>query len=150
MPARHCSSRGWPVPDCPVCAFDNPRSAATCANCGAELGGADVLATAPVTAAPEAGAFTSPGPPARSPAPVQSWPVEMAATPAPTAREPEPRPVVTRRKGADLALETTELQVDPGSAVATSLTVHNLGEEVERFTIEVNGPAGSFADAEPA
>ena len=30
------------------------------------------------------------------------------------------------------------------------MTVHNLGEEVERFSIEVNGPAGAFATAEPA
>jgi len=128
MPTRHCSARGWPVPDCPVCAFDNPRSAATCANCGAELAGTDVLATAPVTAVPEGGVFPSGGAPARGPAPVQRWSVDVAPRQMPVAREPDPRPAVTRRKGADLALETSELQVEPGSAVATSLTVHNLGE----------------------
>jgi beta-lactam-binding protein with PASTA domain len=34
--------------------------------------------------------------------------------------------------------------------VTATVTVHNLGEEVERFSIEVNGPAGAFATAEPA
>jgi beta-lactam-binding protein with PASTA domain len=39
--------------------------------------------------------------------------------------------------------------VAPGSSVPATVTVHNLGDEVEHFRLEVNGPAGAFATADP-
>jgi beta-lactam-binding protein with PASTA domain len=77
-------------------------------------------------------------------------PANWAEPALPPPRE-ERRPAATaRRTGADLALEPDWLEVEPGSAVTATVTVHNLGDEVERFTVEVNGPAGAFATAEPA
>src|SRR4051794_29399227 len=165
MTPAHCSPRGWPVPDCPVCAYDNPRSAAVCANCGAELSGTQALATAPLSGA---GGTTSTGGWAETApaAPVAMGATDVFPTVEPTRAlgapravpgngAPQPRgaselaPQVSRRKGADLTLEQTELAVEPGAAVATTLTLHNLGEEVERFHLEVNGPAASFAAVEP-
>src|SRR4051794_14774092 len=157
MTPAHCSPRGWPVPDCPVCAYDNPRSAAVCANCGAELSGTQALATAPVSGGggpmgaagwaetiPTAPAVTgptdvfAPADPTRVPA--AFGPAGNGRGTAPPPRDAAESLAPVSRKGADLTVEQTELQVEAGAAVATTLTLHNLGEEVERFRLEVNGP----------
>jgi beta-lactam-binding protein with PASTA domain len=136
-----------------VCSYDNPIETAQCANCGTVLRPEMFRAATPVLPRPPqaGGLATSPVPP-----PVQS---RVPAQPAPrvetrrqAVQEPEPprsRPAAPSRAGVDLTIEASELDVAPGSSVATTVTVTNLGDEVERFQLEIRGPAGEFATAEP-
>ncbi len=144
------------MPACPVCAYDNPGSATECANCGADLR-TDVPAATPVggltplqesASAQGTAPYTTSGSGRASPDPagtVRERPPGGGRTPSDNGT-PRGRP---GRRGADLSLEPAELQVDPGSAGTVTVTVHNLGAEVERFTLEVNGPGGAFATPTP-
>jgi beta-lactam-binding protein with PASTA domain len=139
-----------------------------CANCGADLGGGQALATAPLSGA--GGSAVGSGWAETAPVtPVATGPTDVFSQPDRTrvpggvgpggwngaAGPPEPRngtqpkAPATGRKGADLTLEQTELDVEAGATVASTLTLHNLGEEVERFRLEVNGPAAPFATVDP-
>jgi beta-lactam-binding protein with PASTA domain len=133
------------VPDCPVCAFANPPDAPRCGNCGADLR-PDVVDKPVVPYAPVTG-------PARFAAGTPSPRSAPAATPSGGGPPPSSMPSSSapsgKRREADLALEPTSLEVAPGSSVPATITVHNLGDEVEHFRIEVNGPAGAFARADP-
>ncbi|MFE7745537.1 PASTA domain-containing protein [Nocardia sp. NPDC057455] len=55
-----------------------------------------------------------------------------------------------QRYGVHLAIEQSQLAVDPGSTVVTTLTVHNTGTRVEEFELGVSGPMRPFAHLEPA
>ena len=133
------------MPDCPVCAFANPPDAPRCGNCGADLRpdvvDKPVVPYAPVTG-PARFAVTSPPRPATVPSGTPS----SGGRPTPS---PSPPSGAGKRREADLALDPTSLEVAPGSSVPATITVHNLGDEVEHFRIEVNGPAGAFATADP-
>ena len=140
------------MPDCPVCAFDNPPDAPQCANCGADLRpaarDAPAIPYAPVTG-PARFAIAGSDRSARSAAPAPGLANSEEATLPPSREKGRPEPA-RKRTGGDLAIEPDQLEVEPGSAATVTVTVHNLGEEVERFSLEVNGPAGAFATAEPA
>ena len=48
-----------------------------------------------------------------------------------------------------MTIEPTELTVEPGSAVTTTVTVRNLGTRVEEFRLLPHGPAATFAALTP-
>ncbi|WP_174185826.1 PASTA domain-containing protein [Nocardia barduliensis] len=125
--------------DCSTCGTTNSPDAEFCVNpqCRTYLGWATSAAAAvreqpsgaradtPVTAG------VAPGPPG---------PVG-----APAGAQGNPQ-----RYGVHLAIEQNQLTVDPGSAVVTTLTVHNTGTRVEEFELGVAGPMRPFAHLEPA
>src|SRR4051794_17672340 len=133
----------WPVPECPVCAFDNPPSADVCGECGAPLTSA-VPAPEPFTPGLAGGGGQIPERPVSSGRAAKADAGRVASGRDSRGATPP------RKKGANLALEPSELTVDPGSAVTVTVTVHNLGDQVEQFVLSVNGPGGGFATADPA
>lgn len=147
---------------CPRCGYGNDEVGDFCANpdCRADLrplpgGGAQATASpiparapvrvtspyavrSPVTAANQAPAAPG-GPPSYPPAP--------RGTAAPT---PAVDPDEAQRRGVRITAEHTELNVEPGAAAVTTVTVRNVGTQVERFRLATVGPAAPFAQVEPA
>jgi beta-lactam-binding protein with PASTA domain len=136
------------VPDCPVCAFDNPPSADVCGDCGAPLR-VTAPATEPVASTLAGGRATERRGPDPGDPDVHGRLLGGETGPAGSRQDGRDR-AAARKKGADLALESADLAVDPGSAVTVTVTVHNLGDQVEQFTLAVTGPGGRFATADPA
>ncbi|MEV0644588.1 hypothetical protein AB0I28_04945 [Phytomonospora sp. NPDC050363] len=61
-----------------------------------------------------------------------------------------PRPPSEAQQAAAAAsLSDSALAVQPGETVATTVTVHNAGSQVEEFVILVIGPAAAWATVEP-
>ncbi len=129
--------------DCPKCGFANPGAVDFCPNpqCRTYLGWAS--------------AATPPRPPGqRSPIDTQLIP---AASPHPSGDPPTvqmrlaaPPPAgPAQKRGVRVTIEPTELTVDPGGAVTTTVTVRNLGTRVEEFQLMPRGPAAAFAAITP-
>jgi hypothetical protein len=75
----------------------------------------------------------------------------------PQARPPEEaRPVAQKlkqtgqRRGVSLLVDQDALSADPGGAASTGVRVRNTGEIVEEFDLKIGGPAGSWAEVQPA
>lgn len=135
---------------CPRCGYGNDDGADFCANpdCRGDLRALTptVRPTPEPQLAPSAPAPPYPGP-TRGPAP-PSVPSQRGQ---PTAPLPPPPPPVepTARHGVHIALEPSELSVEPGSTATTLVTVRNTGSLVEQFQLAVNGPVAAFARVEP-
>jgi beta-lactam-binding protein with PASTA domain len=71
-------------------------------------------------------------------------------------KPPAPAPPMTgppagppQKRGVRVTMEPTELTVDPGSQVTTTVTVLNLGTRVEEFQLIPQGPGAAFASITP-
>ncbi|WP_433725837.1 PASTA domain-containing protein [Nocardia sp. CA-129566] len=125
--------------ECSNCGQPNSENAEFCVNpqCRTYLGWATSAFSDPAAHQPpnrtRVGAQTAgvlPGPPAQPSGP---------ATPS-----------SPQRFGVRVTMEPTELSVDPGAAVVSTVTVHNTGTRVEEFELGVAGPLRPFAHLEPA
>ncbi|WP_433679879.1 PASTA domain-containing protein [Nocardia sp. CA-119907] len=125
--------------ECSNCGQPNSENAEFCVNpqCRAYLGWATTAFSDPAANKPpnrtRVGTQTAgvlPGPPAQPSGP---------ATPS-----------SPQRFGVRVTMEPTELSVDPGAAVVSTVTVHNTGTRVEEFELGVAGPLRPFAHLEPA
>ncbi|MBF6471363.1 MULTISPECIES: PASTA domain-containing protein [Nocardia] len=125
--------------ECSTCGTPNSTDAEFCVNpqCRTYLGWATSTATA-VREQPSG---------ARADTPVTAG---VAPGPPRPATAPTAAPGNRQRYGVHLSLEQNQLAVDPGSAVVTTLTVHNTGTRVEEFELGVAGPMRPFAHLEPA
>ncbi|MCA1704612.1 MAG: PASTA domain-containing protein, partial [Actinobacteria bacterium] len=54
-----------------------------------------------------------------------------------------------QKRGVRVTMEPTELMVDPGGEVTTTVTVRNLGTRVEEFGLTPQGTAAAFASVTP-
>lgn len=73
------------------------------------------------------------------------------ATPPPVRGGADlPRPKSEAQQAAAAAsLSDSQLSVQPGETVQTTVTVHNAGSQVEEFVLHVIGPAAAWARVEP-
>ena len=123
--------------DCPKCGLANPGAVDFCPNpqCRTYLGWASAAAPPPQPASPPATQQPTPpvaGPPAAGP-PIAGPPIAG----------PE------QKRGVRVAIEPTDLTVDPGGEVTTKVTVRNLGTRVEEFQLVPQGTAAAFASVMP-
>ncbi|MGK8501086.1 PASTA domain-containing protein [Nocardia asiatica] len=125
--------------DCSTCGTTNSTDAEFCVNpqCRTYLGWATSTAAA-VREQPSG---------ARADAPVTAG---VAPGPPGPGGAPAAAPGNQQRYGVHLTIEQNQLSVDPGSAVVTTLIVHNTGSRVEEFELGVAGPMRPFAHLEPA
>lgn len=75
----------------------------------------------------------------------------------PQARPPEEaRPVAQKtkqagqRRGVSLLVDQDTLRADPGGTVSTAVRARNTGEIVEEYDLKIGGPAGGWAEVQPA
>lgn len=91
-----------------------------------------------------------------------AWSGEQGATPGAPPPEPSALPPeqgdATRwgydaggqsDAAASMALTETELSVQPGETVTTTVSVHNGGSQVEQFAVLVLGPTAGWAEIDP-
>ena len=116
--------------ECSSCGHPNAEDAEFCANrdCRAYLGWSTNVVEVPTQ------------PDAAAPLPRETRSVGPSR-PAPAVRE--------QRAGVRVSLSPASLEVDPGGAITTQLTVHNTGTQVEQFRVIVSGPAAPCALVEP-
>jgi hypothetical protein len=69
--------------------------------------------------------------------------------PAAVVTHPEPKPADRQKYGVQVTIEPAELTVDPGGEVTTTVTVRNLGTQVEEFQLTPTGPAAPFISVSP-
>jgi hypothetical protein len=141
---------------CPTCGTETAAGAEFCRNpqCGTFLGW-DVAASATTqpqpaanqavnhvnhhyqAAAPHHGHYAN-----------QGYAVPYAIQAQQPAMRPAARP---KRDSPSLRVEIADpaLAVEPGQSVATTVTVHNLGHQVEELAISVVGPAAAFSAVDP-
>ncbi|MGH3875225.1 MAG: PASTA domain-containing protein [Pseudonocardiaceae bacterium] len=122
--------------DCPKCGLADPGAVDFCPNpqCRAYLGWAS--AAAPGTTPAVTPGTTPTVPPGTTPT------VQMRPAPGPPPGPPQ-------KRGVRVTIEPAELTVDPGSEVAATVTVRNLGTRVEEFRLMPRGPAAVFASITP-
>jgi beta-lactam-binding protein with PASTA domain len=135
MMQRGCERSGA-VAACPRCGYGNNDRADFCGNpdCGADLR----VAASPAAPAPD----PTIGHPET---PYVSAPQPRAPSPGPAPQHQEGE----QRRGVRITADPTELRVEPGGTVTTTVTVRNRGTRVEQFRLAVNGPLASLAQVRP-
>ncbi|WP_433622866.1 PASTA domain-containing protein [Nocardia sp. CA-120079] len=122
--------------ECSNCGQPNSENAEFCVNpqCRTYLGWATT-------------AFSDPA--AKPPNPTRAETVGVFPGPPRQPNGPA-TPSNPQRFGVRVTMDPTELSVDPGAAVVSTVTVHNTGTRVEEFELGVAGPLRPFAHLEPA